>query len=352
MNAAQLHGARDIRINTVSDPVPPGRGEIQIAVGAVGICGSDLHMYQTGMIGGIQTEHPLTLGHEFMGTVRAAGPDAHPAHVPGTRVAVDPQIACGRCENCIEGNPNLCPHHRFFGVFPTDGALCEVMNVPSGNAFAIPDDISDAGGTLLETLGVALHTIDLAKLKPAHAVAVIGCGPVGLLVMKLALLAGCWPVFAFDRMPWRTAAARNWGATLAETVEADEAVVRVLNATGNRGVDVAIEAAWANESIQQAADCCRPGGRLVLAGIPRDDQFAMKHSTARRKGLTIMMVRRMRHTYPRTIRLASASHAARPRPFIALDDLVSHTFPLDEAASAFELNADYRDKVTKVIIRP
>jgi L-iditol 2-dehydrogenase len=243
---------------------------------------------------------------------------------------------------CEQGHPNLCPHHTFYGLYPTDGALQECMIVNARNCFPIPESISDGAGTLLETLGVAIHACDLGKLKVANSVAVVGCGPVGLLILQLAKLAGAAPVYAFDKLSWRAEKARQLGAEAWNVDEADPIEV-IKKETSGRGVDVAFEVAWADESVQLAAEMARMGGRLVLVGIPGDDRLTMQHSTARRKGLTIMMARRMKHTYPRAIQLATSG-------MVKLDDLISHHFPLDETPAAFETNAGYAADVHKIII--
>ena len=253
-------------------------------------------------------------------------------------------MPCWRCELCENGHPNLCPHHYFYGLFPEDGALRERMNVSARNCFPMPDALSDEAGPLLETLGVAIHALDLAKVRIASSVAVLGAGPVGLLIARLAVLAGAAPVFAFDKYNWRLQIAKAWGATHTFNVDECDPVGALMNATGGRGVDVAIEAAWADHSLQQAADMARYGGRLVLVGIPPDDKLQLKHSVARRKGLTIMMSRRMKHTYPRAIQLASSGS-------VDLEELVSHRYDLAQTAQAYASNAAYEPGVNKVILR-
>jgi L-iditol 2-dehydrogenase len=346
MKAARLHAARDIRIDDLPEPPPPGPGEALLRVRAVGICGSDLHMYADGRIGDTSFDSALVLGHEFMGEIVAVGAGARDGeHRPltvGARVAVDPSSPCYRCELCEQGHPNLCPSHTFYGVYPTDGALRECMLVGARNCFPIPDAISDGAGTLLETLGVAIHAVDLGRLRVAEGVAVIGCGPVGLLILRLARLAGAAPLFAFDRFDWRVDKARESGA-VAWNVEAVDPVAAIREATGGRGVDVVFEAAWADHSVQTAVEIVRVGGRVVLVGIPGDDRLTMQHSTARRKGLDLRMARRMKHTYPRAIRLVTGG-------MIALDDLISHHFALSATPEAFALNAEYAPGVHKIIV--
>jgi L-iditol 2-dehydrogenase len=231
---------------------------------------------------------------------------------------------------------------HFCGLYPDDGSLREYMLVRARDCFPVPDTISDAGMALLEPLGVALHAVDLGKLRVARSVAVLGCGPIGMMIIKLIRMSGADPIYAFDRFPWRAAKAKDWGASETWTLENDP-VQTINQLTNGRGVDVVFEAAWADESIAQAAEMARLGGRVVLVGIPSDDRILMKHSTARRKGLSIMMSRRMKHVYPRTIRLAGSGK-------IDLDDIISHRFPLSQANEAFSLNVDYPEGIQKVII--
>src|SRR5215213_1672773 len=299
MLAARLHGPRDLRLDQVDEPREPGPGEALLDVKAIGVCGSDLHNYIDARIGSTVISAPLILGHEFGGVIAAVGTDAldgngKPLRV-GQRVAVDPATPCWHCEMCEAGHPNLCRRLHFCGLYPDDGSLCERMVVSARGCFPIPDSITDAGAALLEPLGVALHAVDLGKLQLARSVAVMGCGPIGLLIIRLARLSGADPIYAFDCYPWRAEKAKAWGATEAWTLDAGDPVKRIQELTGGRGVDVAYEAAWADESIAQAAEMARLGGRLVLVGIPSDDEIKMRHSTARRKGLTIMIARRMKH---------------------------------------------------------
>ena len=218
------------------------------------------------------------------------------------------------------------------------------MNVCARNCFPMPDSLSDEVGPLLETLGIAIHAIDLSKIRIGSSVAVLGAGPVGLLIARLALLAGATSVFAFDKFDWRLRLARAWGVTHAYNVDDCDAADVVMDLTGGRGVDVAIEAAWADESIQQAADMARYGGRLLLVGIPPDDELRLRHSVARRKGLSIIMARRMKHTYPRAIQLASSGA-------VKLEELVSHCFDLADTAGAYAKNARYEPGINKIILR-
>lgn len=346
MLAACLHGPADLRVEKIRHPGPPGRGEVLLRVKVTGICGSDLHSYQDARIGDTPIRSPLILGHEFSGVVDAVGTGSLDGRFeslqPGTRVAVDPAQPCGRCEFCEQGHPNLCRRLHFCGNYPDGGSLCEWMHMPAHSCFPVPDSIDDESAALLEPLGVAVHAVDLAKLKIASSVAILGAGSVGLLLLQVAKLSGASPIFVTDKLTWRLAVAEKYGGVPIRCDQEDP-VARVQKETQGRGVDVAIEAAWADHSVTQATEMARLGGRVVLVGIPGDDHLAMKHSTARRKGLTILMSRRMKHAYPRAIRLAEQGS-------VDLTGLISHRFPLKEVAEAFALNSAYRDNVVKVMI--
>ena len=324
MHAARLHGPRDLRVEEVFAPGVTRPGDVLIRVKATGVCGSDLHTYLDGRIGDTQLESALTLGHEFAGVIEHGG-----AGLPaGTRVAVDPAQPCHRCDLCERGHPNLCRRLHFCGLYPDDGSLAEFICVPAATCFPVPDGIDDAAAALLEPLGVALHATDLAKIRIGDRVAVIGAGPIGLLLIQTIRLAGAAEIYVSDPLPWRVELAKKLGA---QTLPA------------HAEVDVVFEAAWGGAAIGQAVELARPGGRVVLVGIPSEDQCLFKHSTARRKGLTIIFSRRMKHTYPRAIQLVASGR-------VDLKNLVSHRFPLARAAEAFELNATYYDNVTKIII--
>ena len=349
MLAARLYGPKDLRVEDVPEPGAPGKGQVLIRVTAVGVCGSDLHNYEDARIGDTQISAPVTLGHEFAGVVEAVGEDARDGLDNelqiGQRVAVDPAMPCYRCENCELGHPNLCTRLQFHGLFPDDGALCERMLTDARGCFPVADSISDSAAALLEPLGIGIHAVDLAKLKVARSVAVIGAGCIGLTLIKLARLSGADPIYAFDKFRWRADKAVEWGATHAFTLDDGDSVEIINRETGGRGVDVVFEAAWADESVNTAAEMCRWGGKLMLVGIPSDDNLRMQHSIARRKGLSILVSRRMKHTYPRAIQLAT-THSSQ----INLDDMISHRFPLEKAPEAFAMNLAYQDKVNKVII--
>ncbi len=354
MQAIRLHGPHDLRCDEIPEPPPPEAGEVTIAISAVGVCGSDIHMYETGGIGGRFVDEPVALGHEFAGTVTAVGESARtedglPLEV-GSRVTVDPSIPCGHCEPCRNGHPNLCPDHIFFGVPPDPGSLCERMNVPSRNCYPVPDMMSDAAAAMLEPLGVALHAVDLGKINQGDAVVVFGAGPIGLLLVVLCRIAGASAVHVFEPMAARRAHAESLGAigwNVATEATTAAVVQPFLDATDGRGADVGFEAADAGGSVDQTFTATRIGGRVVLVGIPAHDRTDFGHAMPRRKGLTVRFARRMKHTYPRVLELIE-----HPLMRGVLDGLVSHRFSLAETKAAFDLAESLADGVVKAVVEP
>ena len=333
MRVLRLHGAGDLRLHTEPDPVP-GPGEALLRVTAVGLCGSDLHWFVEAGIGDAQLARPLVLGHEFAGVIENG-------ERRGERVAVDPAVPCGACEFCLEGNPNLCAALRFAGYETEDGALREYVAWPTRCLYSLPDSLTDADGVMLEPLGVAIHAVDLGHLKTGMTVGVFGCGPIGLLVLQVARAAGATRLIATDKLPHRLEAARSLGATAVFQAADGQESAEVLAATNGRGVDVSFEVAGENEAVETAIAAAKPGGRVILVGIPAEDRTAFTASLARRKGLTIKLSRRMKRVYPRAIRLVESG-------MVDVRSLVSHRFPLEEFDRAFSIA--HRREGFKVIV--
>jgi L-iditol 2-dehydrogenase len=327
LKALRLHAPNELRLHDEPDP-SPASGEVLVRVSAVGLCGSDRHWLLEGGIGDAALDRPLVLGHEFAGVV-ASGARA------GQRVAVDPAVPCGTCDLCTSGLDHLCAAGRFAGHGSTDGALRTLLPWPEHLVHPVPKNLSDVEAALAEPLGVALHAFDLAHVRPGVSAGVFGCGPIGLLLVQLLHSAGVSPLAATDALAHRVAAAAEQGATHA-------ALAGELLLDGS--LDVAFDAAGADGAVDDAVASLRPGGRLVLVGIPDDDRTSFRASTARRKGLTVLLSRRMRAAdLPRALRLAAEGR-------IDLAPLVSGRFALDGWADAFDA---LRDRAgLKVVIEP
>ena len=227
MKVLRLHAIHDLRLSDEPMPVP-GDKDVLVKITDVGICGSDAHWYTEGGIGPSRLVGPLVLGHEFSAVI-ASGDKA------GQRVAVDPALPCGECEFCQQGNPNLCPSVRFAGTDTVDGSFQEYMLWPAKNLFALPENMSSVDGALLEPLGVAIHASRLGPLQPGMTVGVYGCGPIGLLVIQLARLAGAGRIFATDKLPERMKMALKMGATDVFMADGSERSA-ILDATHKRGL--------------------------------------------------------------------------------------------------------------------
>jgi L-iditol 2-dehydrogenase len=335
MKALRLHKTGDLRLH--DEPVPASNpGEVLLRITAVGICGSDIHWYAHGTTGGNAITAPFVLGHEFAGIV-------HEGDMKGQRVAIDPAVPCHVCEFCMEGKPNLCPDHYFAGQAPQDGAFREFINWPVENLFPLPDALSDEEGAMLEPLGVAIHTVDLGQVKPGMTVGVYGCGTIGLLTIQVARAAGASRIIATDKLPHRLEAAQALGATDIFQADGHSENEIVWDATKGRGVDVAFEAAGENDAVETAVETTKPGGMVVLCGIPATNRTAFLSSTARLKELTFKMVRRMKNTYPRAITLVETGQ-------VDVGSIITHRFSLEQFAEAFPVAN--RQEGVKVVVTP
>jgi L-iditol 2-dehydrogenase len=314
----RLHAPGDLRVHDEPEP-EQGPGEVLLRVTGVGLCGSDRHWLAEGGIGDAALARPLVLGHEFAATIES-GPRA------GERVAVDPAIPCDVCPTCAAGLGHLCPRVQFAG-HSLDGALREHMAWPERLVYRVPDLLPDSDAPLLEPLGVALHALDLGKVRAGTQAAVVGCGPIGLLLVQALLAAGATEVLAADPLPHRLDAA------LARGARADGA-----------DVDVAFEVAGEDEAVAATIELVRPGGRVVLVGIPDADRTSFPAAAARRKGLTILLARRMKASdLRRAIDLVDQGR-------IELTGLVTERHTLADGREAFDALRERRG--LKVVVEP
>jgi L-iditol 2-dehydrogenase len=341
MRASRLHGIRDLRLEELPCP-RPGDGEVLLRVASVGVCGSDVHYYLSGRIGSQVVTDPIIMGHEFSAWVAGLGASVEGLEV-GQLVTVEPGISCRTCELCLTGHPNLCPNVRFCGTPPIDGVFAEYTVVPAENCFSLPEAVTPGEGAMLEPLGIGIHAVDLAHLRAGHTVGVLGAGPIGLLIAAVARASGASPIYMTEPLAYRREFALEYVADAVFDPGSEDMVAEIHRLTGGRGLDAVFEAAGAPETPQQAAEIVRIGGRVIVAGIPEDDRMILNASTIRRKGLTVKMVRRMKHTYPRAIRLVQMGS-------VDLKSIMTHRFPVEEIADAFEMVASYRDGVLRAVI--
>jgi L-iditol 2-dehydrogenase len=326
------------RLDLVRVPVPePAQGEVVLRVLAVGLCGSDAHWFEEGGIGDAVLGEGLILGHELSAVIESGSRR-------GQRVAVDPSVPCLACSPCLAGRSNLCVDLRFAGHGATDGGLRGRLTWPERCLVPIPDHLSSEAGALLEPLGIGLHAIELGRPRADEPVVVIGTGPIGLVVVSALRALGMGPIVVTDRLTHRLASALAMGASRAiAATEDDEELEQLLSAVDG-GAAVVIETAGTDTALGSALAVARPGGRVVLVGIPAGDRSSFLHSTARRKELTLVFCRRM--VPDDLVRAAALAGDG----MVDLDALVSHRFPLEDSEAAFRTLVERRG--LKVIVLP
>ena len=296
-------------------------GEELVRVTTVGLCGSDRHWFVQGSVGDAVVSRPLVLGHEISGVI-ASGPRR------GERVAVDPADPCGRCDQCTAGLAHLCRDLRFLGHGTTDGGLRTLMPWPGRLLMPIPEHIDNDAAALLEPLGVALHAIDLAKIRRGTTAGVFGCGPIGLLLIQVLRQKGAAFVLATDPLDHRRDAAALAGADDVRRPVAGNAG-HVSDPPAWPAMDVAFEVAGTDGALDDAMTAVKPGARVVLVGIPDSDATTFRASTARHKGLSLLLSRRMVGSD-----LARAAALAETGQ-VDLGSLITARYPLERTADAF-----------------
>jgi L-iditol 2-dehydrogenase len=334
--AVYIHGPRDARLAPF-DLVEGKPDEVLLDVAAVGVCGSDLHYYKDGGIGAALIREPFVPGHEFGGYLSQELDELGLAR--GALVAVDPNRACGHCEWCHEGYPNLCPNVEFIGAPPINGAMTSRIWVPKSQIVPLPAGFDPLQAVMLEPLGVAIHAVDLAKPRLLERVAVIGCGPIGLLIIEVLKVAGAGEIFAADPLPHRRAMAEKLGAdkvgsSVAEIVE-----------WSSGGCSLVLEATNSPNGFRDAVIATRIGGRIVLVGIPDGDVYHLDAADARRRGLKIKFARRMGEVYPRAIELVRSGK-------VDVVSMVTHRVGLEETPGVFQALADNAPGYVKALIYP
>jgi len=342
MRAAFLEAPRKIVVREVEKP-RPGPAEVLVRVGSCGVCGSDVHLYKEGRIGDAVVSEPHILGHEFGGVVEQAGsPEFEP--LVGKKVAVEPAIPCLRCEVCLAGNQNCCPHILFCGLPPTPGAYREYLAYPGWLCEPVPEGLTHNQIAALEPLAIGIHVMDLARPGLGRSAAILGAGMIGQMILETARKFELAPLIVTDRLGYRLEMAKAAGATDVVNIDEADPVQRIMEITHGRGVDYAFEATNAVEAPGQAVAVAAHAGKVFLSGINEADQIVYSNSIARRRGLTIYTVRRSRRTLRRAIRLLAGGACD-------VDRAITHEFPLEGLGEAFETMCDYRDGILKPMIR-
>ena len=309
-------------------------GEALISVKICGICGSDLHVYRG--------KHPFVKeprvpGHEFSGVVAEGD-----IYSRGEAVTVEPLIPCGKCDLCIRGEYNVCRDLKVIGIH-VDGAMAEYVKVPEDRIYRLPKGVSFKEGALIEPLAVAVHIVRRAKVSLNDDVLILGAGPIGLLVLQVAKLLGVKRIFITDVVDYRLDLAEKLGADYTINASVDSVEEVVYKATNGLGVDIAIEVAGAPNTPLQAVKLTKPHGRVVIVGFFEEPRVPMDMTEIVAKELEIVGSRVYWHDFKTAIDLVA-------RRVINVKRIVTHSFPLEDVAKAFEVADKKLYNAVKVLV--
>ena len=317
--------------------------EVLVKLEYVGICGSDMHYYETGAIGDYVVKPPFVLGHEPGGTVVEVGKDVKHLKV-GDRVALEPGKTCGHCQFCKEGKYNLCPDVIFFATPPVDGVFQEYVAHEADLCFKLPDNVSTLEGALIEPLAVGFHAAIQGDAHLGQKAVVMGSGCIGLVSMMALKARGVSEVYVVDVMDKRLEKAMELGATGVINGAKEDVAERISQLTHGEGVDLAIETAGTEITTRQAIQVVKKGSVIVLVGYSKTGEMTLPMSIVLDKELTFKTVFRYRHIYPMAIDAVASGK-------VNLKGIVTHEFTLDEVPKAMDYSMHNKADIVKAVIK-
>lgn len=321
----------------------PKENEVLVKLEYVGICGSDLHYYETGAIGDYVVEPPFVLGHEPGGTVVEVGENVKHLQV-GDRVALEPGKTCGHCEFCKQGKYNLCPDVVFFATPPVDGVFQEYVAHEADLCFKLPDNVSTLEGALIEPLAVGFHAAIQGDAHLGQKAVVMGAGCIGLVSMMALKARGVSEVYVIDIMEKRLEKALELGASGVINGAKENVMERVKELTGGNGTDLVIETAGTEITTRQAIQMAKKGSTIVLVGYSKSGEMTLPMSLALDKELSFKTVFRYRHIYPMAIDAVASGK-------VNLKGIVTDIFTLDEAQKAMDYSVNNKADIVKAVIK-
>lgn len=325
-------------------PIPqPGPDEVLVKLEYVGICGSDIHYYETGAIGDYVVEPPFVLGHEPGGVVVEVGSNVTHLAV-GDRVALEPGKTCGHCEFCRTGRYNLCPDVVFFATPPVDGVFQEYVAHEAALCFKLPENVSTFEGALIEPLAVGFHAANQGGAHAGQTAVVLGAGCIGLVSMMALKAEGVSRVIVVDIMPKRLEKALELGADAVVNGAEEDAVEAVMRLTGGAGADLAIETAGTEVTTRQAIHLVKKGSTIVLVGYSKTGEMTLPMSLVLDKELTFKTVFRYRHIYPMAIDAVAAGK-------VNLKGIVTDVFGFDDIQEAMDRSVTDKANIVKAVVR-
>jgi L-iditol 2-dehydrogenase len=342
MKAAVLKKVGEVQIEDI--PVPhPGSAEVLVKIKSVGICGSDLHYYTHGKIGAYVVTKPIILGHEAAGEVVAVGKEVTRFKV-GDRVTLEPGIPCRKCEFCKAGRYNLCPDVAFMATPPYDGAFTELIVSPEDFTFKIPDTMSYDEAALMEPLAVGVYAAERAKVKPGMTAAVLGLGPIGMVVAQAAKAYGAGSVIGTDVVDYRLTKAQSFAVDNAFNAKNEALEEQIIADLGGRP-DVVFETSGNRASIALTTSLAKTGGTVVMIGMSPEDFMPINHGQISGKELTVLGIFRYANMYPKAIELVKSG-------VIDVKSLVTKVFNLEQTQAALDYAIGHKNDSIKVMIHP
>jgi L-iditol 2-dehydrogenase len=340
VRAAVLVEPGRVEVREVPRP-DPGPYDVLVAPRAVGICGSDLHLYRHGKIGTSVVTAPLVLGHESAGEVVAVGAQVEGLRV-GDRATIEPGIACGTCYWCHRGEYNLCGQVRFLGIPPSHGTMAEVVSAPARFVHRMPDELTWADGAMIEPFAIGLQAVKSAGVEAGQSVVVLGAGPIGQMILQSARIRGATTLIAVDVAERPLELARQLGAHPVNGRSSDLAE-QVRDLTGGLGADHAIEAVGAAATVQAAFDLVRRGGTVTLVGIAEAPGIPLDTIKIVRTGLTVRSSFRYAHVHPGAMQLAAQGR-------VDLRTFVTDRYPFASVGEAFADVVARKSEVVKAVV--
>jgi L-iditol 2-dehydrogenase len=342
MKSMMLTGIREMEMKQVPDPMLVNDTDVLIKMKVLGVCGSDVHYYKSGKIGSQVVQYPFPVGHEGAGEVVKVG-DAVRNVKPGDRIAIEPAMPCWECDQCKAGRPHTCRNLKFLGCpGQADGCLSEYIVMPNTSCFPIPSTMSYDEAAISEPLAIGLYAVNSSIPMKDAKVGVLGFGPIGMSVLLPALAKGASKVYVTDKIKERVELARKNGAAYAGNPDTDD-VVKDISDLEPELLDVVFEACGEQEAVNQAIDMLKPGGKLMIIGIPKFNRWSFPVDKMRHKEITIQNVRRQNETLDETLEMIS-DHTVDVNP------MATHRFSFDDTKAAFDLVSEYKDGVMKAMI--
>ena len=321
----------------------PAADEVLVKLEYVGICGSDMHYYETGAIGDYVVEPPFVLGHEPGGTVVEVGADVKHLKV-GDRVALEPGKTCGKCEFCKQGKYNLCPDVIFFATPPVDGVFQEYVAHEAGLCFRLPDNMSTMEGALIEPLAVGMHAANQGGAHLGQTAVVTGAGCIGLCTLLSLRAMGVSKIIVVDIMQKRLDKALELGADYVINGKEEDTVARIRELTGGKGADLGIETAGSQITASQLIQAAKKGSTIVFVGYSASGEMTLPIGMALDKELNFKTVFRYRNIYPMAIEAVSSGR-------INIKNIVTDYFELDDIKNALDSCVNNKAEIVKGVIK-